>query len=490
MSLSRIRRRLRWFATGLLIPLAVGLSGPAAHAQDARTATTASTADAKLIGEPVLLPYKLGKIRPGEKAGRPAPAAQPDRMSALSAKTVANALLNAGKHEQHSYSDTSEVPLTKAATVPSSEATATAAPPTGWGDEPPPDSAACLDRDASETAAGETYNRWLWCKKGRLGIDYYTVNSDGTREFHGTASVAYDAVTVGNGKERAVRTYFQAQYGSVSYDGWNPLDGWIWEVDDLSMYVLSDCTQDASFCYGTGSGIEHTWDEWDYHDEWLHWDIYSDETASTAADKVLYHQWHFRFGGSGGDYVYTTGTTDNHTIRCDSANYFTFFQDYPKACVNYDVIPHLQYSVGDSRVTSVAQHIRFAQNDPTRTYPIEIEPKDIPGKYTGSRDERGLHRVPAGPITSTNRYYKDAACNRTTPYNDQTGLPAYDTATRDCDEYPFQSTDEGAGSPVWDFSVRAVPRAENQAAGGLLIWYYFSDRILHNTDEFWVDITG
>ncbi|WP_369220612.1 hypothetical protein AB5J52_00320 [Streptomyces sp. R39] len=75
----------------------------------------------------------------------------------------------------------------------------------------PPDSAACLDRDGSETAAGETYNRWLWCKKGRLGIDYYTVNSDGTREFHGTASVAYDAVTVGNGKERAVRTYFQAQ---------------------------------------------------------------------------------------------------------------------------------------------------------------------------------------------------------------------------------------------------------------------------------------
>lgn len=31
---------------------------------------------------------------------------------------------------------------------------------------------------------------------------------------------------------------------------------------------------------------------------------------------------------------------------------------------------------------------------------------------------------PAGSITGTNWYSKDAACNRTTPHNDRTGLPA------------------------------------------------------------------
>ncbi|MFF3459665.1 hypothetical protein ACFYXH_36300 [Streptomyces sp. NPDC002730] len=52
--------------------------------------------------------------------------------------------------------------------------------------------------------------------------------------------------------------------------------------------------------------------------------------------------------------------------------------------------------------------------------------------------------------------------------------------------YPVHraGTAEGAASWDWAFSVRAVPYSENRAAGALLTWYYFSDRILYDQDEF------
>ncbi|MBF8184294.1 hypothetical protein ITP53_00735 [Nonomuraea sp. K274] len=40
----------------------------------------------------------------------------------------------------------------------------------------------------------------------------------------------------------------------------------------------------------------------------------------------------------------------------------------------------------------------------------------------------------------------------------------------------------------WHFSVRAVPAGQNMSAGALLRWYYFSDRILHEFDDFWVEV--
>ncbi|MFF2641761.1 NucA/NucB deoxyribonuclease domain-containing protein [Streptomyces niveus] len=72
------------------------------------------------------------------------------------------------------------------------------------------------------------------------------------------------------------------------------------------------------------------------------------------------------------------------------------------------------------------------------------------------------------------------------------------TLDEQCDEYPFASTLEGAGSPDWDFSVRAVPKGNNQSAGGTLLSYYNADRVLAwdaslpepdvTNDMFWVEI--
>ncbi|MEU1037794.1 NucA/NucB deoxyribonuclease domain-containing protein [Streptomyces sp. NPDC005551] len=474
------------------LALILGMGAPTVSAApapgDQRGQRTA--ADGKWIGKPVILTGEGvdKKSKRPRSAWRAALAPKAKTAPLSPEQAMREALDEARKAGAKSYLDTSKVPLATDGR-PSARAVALGLPPTDLGDEPPAqDTNQCLDRDAASSAQGETLNRWLWCQKMRVGVQYFKI-INGKPEYQGTNSVAIHAVAVGNGKQRVLRTYLQAQYDSVEYDDWSLWDRFF-TAPKLKMFILSDCAEGYDYCFAAGSGIEHTFDEWDYHREWLHWDIYSEEAASTATDKVLFHHWHFRFGGSGGGYVVTDATTADRTFRCDSATYFSQFGvEYPKACVNYEVIPHLQYDISDTRVSSVARHIRVAQDTPEKTYPIELEPKHIPGKYTGNRDDQGLHRVADGsPSAQANEAMKDAACNRKPPYEDWRGLPPYDTATQDCDEYPFQSTEEGAGNFTWDFSVRAVPNGENRSAGGLLRWYYFSDRILYGTDAFWVEI--
>lgn len=65
----------------------------------------------------------------------------------------------------------------------------------------------------------------------------------------------------------------------------------------------------------------------------------------------------------------------------------------------------------------------------------------------------------------------------------------YDTSTQDCDEYPFAVTQEGAASPIWDFSVRAVDLTHNRRAGNYLMQYHQWDRILYGqNDNYYVHI--
>ncbi|MBL3671629.1 hypothetical protein JL475_38365 [Streptomyces sp. M2CJ-2] len=80
---------------------------------------------------------------------------------------------------------------------------------------------------------------------------------------------------------------------------------------------------------------------------------------------------------------------------------------------------------------------------------------------------------------AANEAEKDDACAKTGNYS-TTGLPLalQPTLGQDCDEFPFRSTLEGAASSKWDFSVRAVDTTQNQSAGGSLVAFYGSDRVL------------
>jgi hypothetical protein len=215
--------------------------------------------------------------------------------------------------------------------------------------------------------------------------------------------------------------------------------------------------------------------------DWVSLTLGSKESESFPTDKVLWHRFGFKATFSDGSNSYNL----DYGIRCDSATYFT--TNRPKACIFFDVVPHLQYWIHnadgtDSPHKAVAEHIRQAQDQPNTTFPPKPDgsPKVIPGKYTGEVSEATfLERV-----SSDSQRYRDnvsaknAACA-------QLQRPGDD----DCDEYPFATTWQGAGLGDGNFSVKYVPLSENRSAGGSLVNYYLDDRILYlENDFFYVQI--
>jgi hypothetical protein len=65
----------------------------------------------------------------------------------------------------------------------------------------------------------------------------------------------------------------------------------------------------------------------------------------------------------------------------------------------------------------------------------------------------------------------------------------YDGNKLNCDEYPFQSTIEGAAEGDRRYSSRLIPAADNQKAGSMLNSTYTANRVL-NGDAFYVSIVA
>jgi hypothetical protein len=121
----------------------------------------------------------------------------------------------------------------------------------------------------------------------------------------------------------------------------------------------------------------------------------------------------------------------------------------------------------------------------------------------------GLHRIPSAGMVAgdgraaSNRAEALRACTRVGRYANPPGgtvpaypgLPAtdYPMVGKDCDEYPFASTLEGASASAGnfpEFSVRAVSASPNRCAGSALGRYYRDDRILYVNDGFFVELVG
>ncbi|GIF47117.1 deoxyribonuclease NucA/NucB [Asanoa ferruginea] len=395
--------------------------------------------------------------------------------------TLPQSRLRSSGSTQKSYLD----PTTIAAVTPART------PPTEPGG---PEVDACLRSDGAKTPAGRVHNRFLWCQRSQLIAVRGTVGTGGTG---GTKlsemTMNYTAVAYGrDDKRRNITVFFKADSVSIV-----PPKGFI--RGNSVLYQRIDCTGDASAprpssadgCGSTGAYVAMPIDDWD--DGWTRWTIESDASVSQIPDKVLRHQWQFR------GYVVDSfnkrlpdASGEKHTMRCDSAT-IAFAAYRSAACIHDDVVPHLQYSVNDSKVAEVAEHLRCAQDPTCITYPFPGTAKAIPGKYVGGQSESGaLHRVRSAkttsPIADANRAVVRPACGRLP-------IDVYDTAKgQECDEYPFASTMEGAACcdpPAfdWDFSIRGVDKTMNRCAGNALKKYYRDDRILYQQDAFFVEIT-
>ncbi|MFI2207428.1 NucA/NucB deoxyribonuclease domain-containing protein [Streptomyces sp. NPDC020192] len=160
------------------------------------------------------------------------------------------------------------------------------------------------------------------------------------------------------------------------------------------------------------------------------------------------------------------------TVRFDSAPYLT---TYKQGSIFPDVRATMNYDRANPDVTETAQHIWDAQNHPETTIPTKAG-KKIPGALSSTP----LHRVFYDTtLRRQNRDTARAAC--------QAEWPNYSSQGKDCDEYPFSTTKEGAYNAKGDYSTRALTSGDNQKAGSRLASWYNDDRILDG-DAFYVNV--
>ncbi|MFI6483580.1 PKD domain-containing protein [Nonomuraea sp. NPDC050663] len=332
----------------------------------------------------------------------------------------------------------------------------------------------CWMSEGGGSVQGRVYNRFLWCQRNRIGAEVR--DEDGDVEGH--ASFVMRAVAYGRDDgDRSVRVFMRAEKGTMHYENgeWpfpNPMPSAIF-------HIWVDCVTWLGGCSAGGATVGGTFRDWENDDSWHYWTVSSSENGGSGPDLVRRHDWQFKiraFSHSKPDVG--PMSMPPHKIRCDSAT-VGFPKSRSKACIMDDVIPHMQYSLRNPKVLEVAQHIQCAQDPGCLTWPLK-QGKQIPGKFTGDRDDPALHRIMENQTQyGKNSYQKTQACNQGTPYFAD-GLPPhkYDKTTQQCDEYPFASSKEGAGVGDWNFSVLGVNGRQNSCAGNALGRYYKDDRIL------------
>jgi PKD domain len=205
--------------------------------------------------------------------------------------------------------------------------------------------------------------------------------------------------------------------------------------------------------------------------------------AHRDADHVNYHQLKtFSWGEAPGIHEVTV------PFRCDAATYL----GSTGACLyqNVDSVHYVSILEQDG-VFEEALHILLAQLVPEYTKP-GVPGKEIPGSF-----ESGAPLTRLYPGYDDNGQYDAnhrvavATCVEFWGADYVRGP----SGSRDCDEYPYRSTFEGAYRSVldpdgpWSYSARPIDLTQNRRAGGLLGTFYTSDHILHG-DTFFVEVTG
>ncbi|MER7682654.1 hypothetical protein [Streptomyces sp. NPDC096934] len=133
-----------------------------------------------------------------------------------------------------------------------------------------------------------------------------------------------------------------------------------------------------------------------------------------------------------------------------------------------------------------AQHIREAFLVPQDTKPY-MSAKKVPGQAAADP----LHRTVSAARIDKNRAAAVKQCKRYWGDNYTNG------GTKECDEYPFASTYEGAAENYYDpeaikfnFSAKPIAKDDNQAGGIILKSFYGKERVIDGLDDgFIVKIT-
>ncbi|WP_084467546.1 NucA/NucB deoxyribonuclease domain-containing protein [Actinokineospora inagensis] len=169
----------------------------------------------------------------------------------------------------------------------------------------------------------------------------------------------------------------------------------------------------------------------------------------------------------------------NH-VRFDSADSALGNGKY-KGTVFTDHVPRFALARTGEGADEEARHVDDTLHHPERTFPAVIG-KNAPG------ENAPLHRLMDPTKRRANHDAAVRLCTNVWGTN-------YAAGGMECDEYPFQSTYEGAAEStgnqpgLWNGSARPIPAADNGRGGTLLANFYGANRVLDN-DAFFIALTG
>ncbi|MGW7412349.1 NucA/NucB deoxyribonuclease domain-containing protein [Streptomyces sp. NPDC054863] len=318
-------------------------------------------------------------------------------------------------------------------------------------------------------------NHFAFCQVAKLTYSFF-LNNDPTQKRIG--AYTFRLTVIGRGQRNAPQMEFDA-----TLDKWKGY-GRVDPNAPLTM-ALNCLNAGAATCaapIGSRTDSITNWRVQDSHSARFDTSLspHDGNLVFYPQDRVNHHQLQVALTGGpeGGTVTY------EQPFRCDAASYLYG----TGGCIFHTVEAVLHYSTSDKRVKGVAKHIKLAQNHPDRVYPRWGEGVVIPG---GKKSGKPLTRLVPGVDVEARRYYdaNNADAQFICRWND----PDFSDPTKQCDEYPFRSTWEGANyvnlhpSEIWRFSARMVDGTQNGNAGSDLAVWYGQDRILAK-DAFWVQI--
>ncbi|MCA2180991.1 Ig-like domain-containing protein [Nonomuraea glycinis] len=176
------------------------------------------------------------------------------------------------------------------------------------------------------------------------------------------------------------------------------------------------------------------------------------------------------------------------TFRCDKSPQVKYHNKRGGGCVHLAAVPSFTMTRNDANprgttFPNMYDHIKTAFTPGAKTYPEPggksypdlTQAKNIPGgSWRSPLTRHGYEPTRVGLRTTAGR-----VCEKEVKKEEG----------KDCDEFPFASTLEGAtrANPPHNFSVRRIGETENQDHGLVLKAWYSNNRML-NFDQFWIDI--
>ncbi|WP_327258108.1 NucA/NucB deoxyribonuclease domain-containing protein [Streptomyces sp. NBC_01244] len=328
----------------------------------------------------------------------------------------------------------------------------------------------CRENTDTDGNASMAMDRFNWCA-GRDSVIYY-IDEEGQVQ----GNTTFRMTTAGRGDKGSRKTFFTSEF-------YNFVDSGVVLPAALVRLELSYSTSGYSDTDGSNPACGVVGNSPTTVAAWRSGSTAVFEINSNAADGYTPDKISRCTVNQQGRSDLNLGWVTLHStnVRADSASYLgvagaTIFSD--KYAALWD------YTRSDPAVNEVAQHIYDAQTNPESTYPPKVG-KSIPGRIGSGRP---LHYA-ANVVWDVENYQrrkdnttaKNNACKALSPSGTPVG--------KECDEYPFASTMEGAGLGDGNFSVRYVTSSDNNTAGQWLATWYKDERVI-NREGFYPIIGG